>query len=146
MGLSVNIPVSNSRLSILSKSSAGVSGFVDFGTYSSPFSSAISLSISSSDHVFEGSEAPCSVFCFDFLTSARISSISLSEFLFIFSFKAFTYLCLAISYIKIPAATDALSELTLPFIGSDTIKSHFSFTRRLIPLPSEPMTRATEPE
>ena len=62
------------------------------------------------------------------------------------SFKAFTYLCLAISYIRMPAATEALSELILPFIGSDTMKSHFSRTRRLIPLPSEPTTRATAPE
>jgi hypothetical protein len=44
-----------------------------------------------------------------------------------------------------PAATEALRELILPFIGRDTITSHFSRTRREIPLPSLPMTSAAPP-
>ena len=56
------------------------------------------------------------------------------------------HLFFAISYMRMPAATEALSELILPFMGRETIKSHFSLTRRLMPFPSEPTTRATLPE
>jgi len=44
-----------------------------------------------------------------------------------------------------PAATEALSEFIFPFIGNDTMKSHFSLTSLLIPLPSDPITRPTPP-
>ena len=44
-----------------------------------------------------------------------------------------------------PAATDALREFILPFIGIERITSHFSLTRRLTPLPSLPITSPIEP-
>ena len=43
------------------------------------------------------------------------------------------------------AATEALRELILPFIGIEITPSHFSLTNRLTPLPSEPMTIAVAP-
>jgi hypothetical protein len=46
---------------------------------------------------------------------------------------------------QIEAATEALSEDKAPAIGIDTKKSHFSRTRREMPSPSEPITRATGP-
>ena len=58
---------------------------------------------------------------------------------------AFCPLCLMISYINMAAALLAFSELILPDIGIDTVKSHFSFTSLLIPLPSLPMTIAIGP-
>ena len=58
---------------------------------------------------------------------------------------AFCPLCLMISYINMAAALLAFSELILPAIGIDTVKSHFSFTSLLIPLPSLPMTIAIGP-
>ena len=54
-------------------------------------------------------------------------------------------LCLATSYMSTPAATEALSEFIFPFIGIDTMKSHFSLTSRLMPFPSEPITSPTPP-
>ena len=53
--------------------------------------------------------------------------------------------CLSTSYMKIPAATEALSELIFPSMGSFIIKSHFFWMRALIPKPSEPITRAQPP-
>ena len=44
--------------------------------------------------------------------------------------------CLTTSNARTPAATEAFSESISPFIGIDEIKSHFSFTKRLTPLPS----------
>ena len=46
---------------------------------------------------------------------------------------------------NLPAAAEALSELTFPFIGRLTVKSQLSRTRRPIPSPSEPMTSAIGP-
>src|SRR5699024_303316 len=46
------------------------------------------------------------------------------------------------SYKSILHATDALRDDSLPFIGRLTVQSHFSFTRRLIPFPSLPLTIA----
>ena len=55
------------------------------------------------------------------------------------------FLCFAASNMRIPAATEALREFILPRIGREAMKSHFSRTRRPMPLPSEPMTRAMLP-
>ena len=57
----------------------------------------------------------------------------------------FALRCLTASYMKIPAATDALSEFILPNIGSFTIKSHFFCMSGLMPKPSEPITKAAAP-
>ena len=61
-----------------------------------------------------------------------------------FFFKHYS-LCFTTSYMMMAAALDALRELTLPFIGMLTTKSHFSRTRRLMPNPSLPMTIAAGP-
>ena len=47
------------------------------------------------------------------------------------------------SYIRIAAATEALRLLTCPFIGSETISSQFSRTKRDKPKPSLPTTKTT---
>ena len=53
--------------------------------------------------------------------------------------------CLTTSNARTPAATEAFSESISPFIGIDEIKSHFSFTKRLTPLPSFPITSPIDP-
>ena len=45
-----------------------------------------------------------------------------------------------------PAATEALSEFTLPNMGSDSTTSQFSLTSFPSPKPSLPITSATAPE
>src|SRR5574344_972365 len=45
-------------------------------------------------------------------------------------FNLHFYLLRITSYISTPAATDAFKELILPFIGSESMASHFCFTRR----------------
>ncbi len=50
-----------------------------------------------------------------------------------------------IPYMSTAAALDALSELMRPYIGIDSTKSHFSFTRRPTPFPSFPITMAIGP-
>ena len=92
-----------------------------------------------------------------FLISARSSSILISFLSDIVSlplqkvsslFFYFAFIserCLEISYISMPAATEALREVIFPFMGRDTIKSHFSFTSLPIPFPSEPITSPTGP-
>ena len=52
--------------------------------------------------------------------------------------------CRTASYITSAAATEALREVMCPFIGMETIWSHRSFTKRDRPLPSAPMTSATD--
>ena len=56
--------------------------------------------------------------------------------------RALSDLCLLIPYRRTAAALDALSELIFPYIGIESTKSHFSFTRRPTPLPSLPITIA----
>src|SRR5690348_790338 len=48
----------------------------------------------------------------------------------------------ATSYITTPAATETLSDGTLPAIGMETRKSHLRRTRSCRPLPSAPRTSA----
>ena len=50
--------------------------------------------------------------------------------------------CRTISYKTTAAATETLSDGTLPSIGIETRKSHFRFTRSCSPLPSPPSTKA----
>ena len=54
-------------------------------------------------------------------------------------------LCLATSYIIMLDATEALSDVILPLIGSESTKSLFSLMSLPTPEPSEPTTRATAP-
>ena len=53
--------------------------------------------------------------------------------------------CLTASYSTTAAAAEALRELSCPFMGMDTRKSHCSRTRRPMPSPSLPMTMAAGP-
>lgn len=57
-------------------------------------------------------------------------------------FVSYFFLCLTISYITIPADTDAFSEFIFPFIGIFTNPSQFFFTKSLIPKPSLPIIMA----
>ena len=46
---------------------------------------------------------------------------------------------------SIPAATEAFSDSMRPFMGSATVRSHFSSVSRAMPSPSEPITSAMGP-
>ena len=61
-------------------------------------------------------------------------------------FRSCLYLYLTASYISMPAQTEALSELTLPNIGSDSTTSQFSLTSFPSPKPSLPITSANAPD
>lgn len=58
-------------------------------------------------------------------------------------FVSYLILCLTISYITIPADTDAFNEFIFPFIGIFTSPSQFFLTKSLIPKPSLPIIMAT---
>ena len=71
--------------------------------------------------------------------------LTLSYFRFIYLGYEILSRCLTISYMRIAAALLAFNDVILPFIGIDTLKSHFSLTRRLIPFLSLPITMAIGP-
>ena len=77
--------------------------------------------------------------------SLRISSRFRSRFSITPPPYAFAVRCRRVSYMKIPAATEAFREVILPHMGNRSRKSHFSRTSLPMPKPSEPITRATGP-
>ena len=61
-------------------------------------------------------------------------------------FRSWLFLVLTGAEMSLPAQTEALSEFTLPNMGSDSTTSQFSLTSFPSPKPSLPMTSARAPD
>src|SRR5699024_2851897 len=91
--------------------------------------------------LFSCMKSPDQFFITALVVTVHSASASHSDFCYFF----LASFCRTISNARTPAATDAFRESMSPLIGIEAVKSHASFTRRLTPSPSFPLTSPMGP-